>query len=196
MVLHDDGLRAGRDSEPSDRFYAEVEECMELMRLPIMDSPGFVIRDSYSRECCDVEVGCSDVSRIMLMRLSSDFGDDLDHIASKNVLMHCALVPRNVLVSPDGEHMASIVDWEMASYCPHTYEFFKYLYESKYNSVPSSKFTSKWLSIFWMPSVPGVAALEDLFYHMHGIRFSREVVPHSASSDAPKPNSTPVTTGL
>lgn len=76
------------------------------------------------------------------------------------VLSYSDMMPRTIFISHDGKRLVSAIDWEMAGYYPDFYEVFKYLHRFKYEDSRESKFTERWLQIFWTETARLVGRLE------------------------------------
>lgn len=158
--------------EPTDQFYKEMKQIVSVIREHPASRGGRVpweVRDSYFLECSGSskphEYSC--VRDFMAPRLGCGNAEISDIDGAPIVLCHCDLVPRNIFISYDGNHVISIIDWEMTSYCPDFYEYYKYLHEFKEVGGPPTLFTSKWLDIFNVPNVERAAECENAIHELH-----------------------------
>lgn len=164
--------------EPTEQFYEEMRKIIHTIRSHSseLSSKGhYMVRDSYFKECAGEEATCviSTTQEFMDRRTQQapKSTTDMSSIVCKSVLSHCDLLPRNIFISHDGNHVVSIIDWEMAGYYPDFYEFYKYLHEFETIGQPSTSFTSKWLDLFRTSSVQEVYGHEMAVHDYHRIKY-------------------------
>jgi len=171
--------------EPTEQFYEEMRGIIHAIRSQSSElsiNGHYQVRDSYFKECTGEQATCIISTTQEFMDRRIEFMDrrvqqapensaDMSSIVCKSVLSHCDLLPRNIFISHDGNHVVSIIDWEMAGYCPDFYEFYKYLHEFESIGKAPTSFTSKWLDLFRTPSVQEVYEHEMMVHEYHRTKY-------------------------
>lgn len=167
--------------EPTEQFYKEMRKIIHTTRSHSNELPNeghYMVRDSYFKECTGEQATCVIFTTQEFMdrrtQQASNSTIDMSSIACESVLSHCDLLPRNIFISYDGNHVVSIIDWEMAGYYPDFYEFYKYLHEFETIGKPPTSFTSKWLDLFRTSSVQEVYKYEMMVHEQHCIKYGSQ----------------------